>query len=181
MIAGNLGGGPLEPRGERRAWKLGADNLLIVSVGTGTCDHKAERARAAALDAVYTLQGMISDGEQLAMILLQWMSMPARNWHVDRVVGDLSHDLLGDGAGLQQPLLSFHRYDMRLDQGWLADPAHAGHLVTAEKLDELRDFTNAAAVPELAEIATSAARLQVRAEHFPKAFDAIWQPAARPE
>jgi len=183
MMAGitgyNLGGGALEPRGERRAWKLGADNLLIVSVGTGSYEQGAERSRVAALEAVFALQGMIADGQELGLTLLQWMSVPARSWHVDRVVGDLSHDLLGDGAGLQQPLLSFHRYDVRLDEAWLSRAENVGASMSRESrtqsdLKGMQDFTNAAAIAPLARLATDAAKIQVDAAHFPAAFDQIW-------
>ena len=177
MMAGitgyNFGGGPLEPRGERKAWKLGADNLFIISVGTGTHDHRAKRSSLAAIDAAYALEGMISDGQQLALTLLQWMSVPARNWHIDRVCGDLGHDLLGDGAGLKQPLLSFHRYDVVLDNAWLANEKLITEHLEPPVLERRRDFTNPAAIPWLADIATRAAKAQVAGDHFPPTFDQI--------
>ena len=177
MMAGlsgyNLGGGPVNPPGERRPWKLGENNLLIVSVGTGTCDAKAERSKMAALDAVYALQGMISDGQELALTLLQWMSVPRRNWHINRAIGDLRHDLLGDQMGIQQALLSFVRYDVRLEDGWLDDPAHYGP-TRKLPIEALRDFTNPHAIPHLKEIAQHCATLQVQRDDFPDAFDGIW-------
>jgi predicted acylesterase/phospholipase RssA len=183
MMAGitgyNLGGGELEPRGHRKAWKLGADNLLLVSVGTGTFDHRASRSSAsAALDAAYALEGMISDGQQLGLTLLQWMSMPRRNWHIDRVCGDLCHDLLGDGAGLQQPLLSFHRYDLKLENEWLKQEKLIVQDLEPADLERLRDFTDPEAISKLSELASPAAEDQVSADDFPPAFDALWQPPA---
>lgn len=177
MMAGisgyNFGGGELEPRGNRKAWKLGADNLLIISVGTGTHDHRAARSSMAGLDAAYALEGMISDGQQLALTLLQWMSMPARNWHIDRMCGDLCHDLLGDGAGLTQPLLSFHRYDVVLENKWLADEKLIESDLAPDELAQNRDFTNPDAMPWLADVAARAAAMQVAPEHFPAAFNRL--------
>lgn len=181
MMAGmsgyNFGGGSLEGLGERRAWKLGESNLLIVSVGTGSYDVRVEENSIALWEAAEALQGMIADGQELGLALLQWMSHPHRSWHIDRVVGDLSHDLLGDGAGLKQPLLSFQRYDVRLDRDWLADPENCGMDFDTPALDGMRDFTNVDAIKMLGESAEVAAKLQVRREHFPDHFDGTWNEA----
>lgn len=183
MMAGisgyNLGGGALMPRGERRAWKLGADNLLLISIGTGSSDFKVAKKRSAAFEAIDALQGMIADGQELGLALLQWMSIPHVPWQIDRAMGDLSHDLLGDGAGLTQPLLSFQRYDVRLEADWLADAENCGRTFDEDALVALRDFTNIHAMDTLGEIARQAARRQVRAEHFPDAFDRVWPAKAR--
>lgn len=177
MMAGitghNFGGGKLQPLGERKAWKLGSDNLLLLSVGTGTCDHCAERSSVAAIDAAYALEGMIADGQQLALTMLQWMSMPDRNWNIDRSFGDLRHDLLGDGAGLRQPLLSFNRYDLVLENDWLREEKLLTTDLDDTELLELRDFTNPNSIPRLAQIAGQAATHQVKAAHFPPAFNLI--------
>lgn len=182
MMAGitgyNFGGGGLEPRGNRRAWMLGADNLLLVSVGTGSYDHRASRSSFAAIDAAYALEGMIADGEQLALTLLQWMSIPSRNWHMDRVIGDLGHDLLGDGAGLRQPLLTFERYDVRLENAWLMQEQLVAGSLDQDDLDGIRDFTNPNNISWLADIATRAAKTQIASAHFPPAFDRLWRPEA---
>jgi hypothetical protein len=182
MMAGisgyNFGGGELEPRGNRKAWKLGADNLLIVSVGTGSYDHRATRSTwSAGLDAAYALEGMISDGQQLALTLLQWMSMPRKAWHIDRVLSDLSHDLLGDGAGLKQPLLTFQRYDVRLESRWLEAEKIVAAPIADARLETLRDFTDPGSIPELAALAAKAAKDQVSEDDFPASFDRVWMPS----
>jgi len=176
MMAGisgyNFGGGALDPRGNRKAWQLGDDNLLIISVGTGSHDHRAKRFKmAAAVDAAYALEGMISDGQQLALTMLQWMSVPSRNWHIDRVCGDLCNDLLGDGAGLKKPLLTFHRYDLALDNKWLLEENLIQSELADKELEAVRDFTNPDTIPWLADVATRASAMQVSTDHFPTAFD----------
>jgi predicted acylesterase/phospholipase RssA len=178
MMAGisgyNLGGGPLEPRGERQPWKLGADNLLIVSVGTGSFDFKVAKNPIAALHAIDALRGMIADGQDLGLTLLQWMSVPHMSWRIDRVIGDLSNDLLGDGVGLTQPLLSFQRYDVRLDVDWLENPVNCGRSLEPDAIEAMRDFTNHHVIGLLGEIGEAAAKKQVSATHFPESFDACW-------
>lgn len=175
MMAGitgyNLGGGPIEPRGNRKAWKLGDTNLLVISVGTGTFDSLTQKSRFAALDAVNALQSMISDSHELGLSLLQWMSVPDASWNIDRVQGDLRNDLLGDGAGLKQPLLAFQRYDIRLEHEWLENRDNVGRVFSTEDLSVMRDFTNPSMLAELKSIGTIAASRQVRDVHFPRAFD----------
>ena len=127
----NLGGAdihnPIEARRPAsRPWQLGAGNLQIVSFGTGSFDHKVTASGTMAWDA-NALQGMVTDGQELALTMLQWMSEPKKAWPVDRVIGDPSRDLLGRNEGLPQALLSFHRYDVLLEDKWLLEhhPAHA--------------------------------------------------------
>ncbi len=180
MMAGisgyNLGGADLKNGEKPRPWALGAEKLMIVSVGTGTYDFQVTESGAASYDAVNALQGMVSDGQELALTMLQWMSTPAgaaptTHWPIDRVLGDLSSDLLGSGDGLKQPLLTFRRYDVRLERDWLLE--HLGQNVGADRLAEMRDFTNPAHLKALAELGNLAAKKQVRAEHFPDEFDAV--------
>jgi hypothetical protein len=117
---------------------------------------------------------MISDGQQLALTMLQWMSVPRRGWHIDRAIGDLSHDLLGDGAGLTQPLLSFQRYDIRIENTWLEAEQLIANSLSDERLGDLRDFTNADSIPELMALAGTAAKTQVSDDDFPPVFDQVW-------
>ena len=162
-----------------RAWALGEDKLLIVSVGTGAFSHRATEQGGAALDAVNALQGMMADNHELNMTLLQWLSRTPRerSWHIDSVLGDLSHDVLGLGDAAQnQPLLAFQRYDAPLEKDWLA--ANTGMSISESQLEWVRDFTSARELETMEKIGEAAAAKQVRAEHFPAAFDAIWRDGA---
>jgi len=155
-----------------RAWALGADKLLIVSVGTGAYEYRVKESGAAAWDAINALQGMVSDGQELALTLLQWMSAPPLRWSVDRVIGDLSRDCLGRNEGLTQPLLSFQRYDVPLERQWLGE--NLARIFTEEQLQEIRDFTSTRHLKTLAELSQAAAERQVRKEHFAAPFHSLW-------
>ncbi len=180
MMAGqsgyNLGGGSLQPLGEREPWQLGEDNLLIISIGTGSFRHRVHGASAATFEAIDALQGLIADGQQLGLTMLQWMSAPKRAWRIDSAAGDLSRDLLGDKLGLKKPLLSFQRYDIKIESDWLKHQKNCGRDVHPDVIHSLRDFTNHKVIRLLGEIADSAAYKQVSLEHFPECFDALWTP-----
>ena len=73
--------------------------------------------------------------------------------------------------GLKQPLLSFQRYDIRLENAWLEREKLISKPIAIDRLNELRDFTNAGAIPELAAIAAAAAKSEVSDDDFPAVFD----------
>lgn len=162
------------------AWPLGADQLQIVSVGTGRFAigfrprwwHKAFPPLA----AVQSLQTMISDGQKLALAMLQWLSNPSRSWQIDSEIGNLEGELL-PGSTDPKAMLSFVRYDIELKTEWLEE--HTGRWVAPFHLDEMIDFTNTKSQKALYELARTAAASQVDGKDFPPAFRWIWhQPAS---
>ena len=168
----NFGGAREGAEDYPKAWPLGADNLLITSVGTGSFDHIVTNIDNA-VDAATAVQGMVNDGQELAMTLLQWLSSPRRAWTVDRMYGDMSGDNLGEVFGQPDGLISFHRYDVKLDKKWLEDELEVA--VTDAHLEELRDFTSVSAIDPLRDITAKAAH-QVDDQDFPAIFDGnLWQ------
>lgn len=190
MMAGisgyNMGGGPRE---KPKPWALGANQLLLVSVGTGSFETEAKAGWTVLEDAIQGLTGMIYDGQELGLTLLQWMSDPAEpppganpaphaadpskppftaHWHIDRMVRDLSDDRLGESLGLSQGLLTFRRYDAPLKNDWLKTDLNRPF--SAERLDQLRDFVNTKDLKVLWQIGAAAAKMQVHAHHFPGDF-----------
>ncbi len=78
-------------------------------------------------------------------------------------MGDLSHDLLVD-----EPALSYLRYDVLLEEEELV---RLGLDDVAPKALKLRNMSAAANRFDLSRIGATAAEDQIRAEHFPAAFD----------
>jgi hypothetical protein len=181
MMAGikgyNLGGGELTKDGGGKAWELGADKLLLVSVGTGLYSANTKTSGSAAWDAMMSLQGMIADGTDLGLILLQWFGRSGRPWVVDREVRSLAEDGLVVNGWNIGPLLSFQRYDMRLDKHDLNLDRCAD--VDDVELDQLRDMVEPMHMPRLHAHAVEAARKQVTVDDFPDAFDRVWAGAPR--
>ncbi len=87
-------------------WPLGAENLLLVSIGTGrtplALSHQKVNSRPALLMALESLFLVLDDTDMLVQTMLQWLSDSPTAWEFDDEIGDLRGDLL---AG--QALLSY--------------------------------------------------------------------------
>ena len=149
-------------------WPLGADNLLLVSVGTGTfrarVSPKAARRMSTIEFATRSLGSLVGDAQSQALTLLQWLSHSKTPWMINSEVGDLA-----DEMAVEQALLSFLRYDVRLERDWLAD-------MLDEQIDETtlaryRAMDDPSNVEDLLRLGQLAAERQVRADDFPPAFD----------
>jgi hypothetical protein len=99
--------------GYRIGWQTGRENILLVSVGTGTADPEVKRAAIAAQNALHSLLSLMNDCASFQETMLQWMSSSRTAREIDRELGDLQHDLV---AGT--PLLSYLRYnaDLRVEK-----------------------------------------------------------------
>jgi len=182
-----LGGVDGAGDGRGLAWPLGPENLLIVSVGTGAFELPVPQGRWThlGLKAASALQGVIKDGEQMGLGVLQALSEPGSPWTIDRVMGDLRGVRVNDFD-----VLSFQRYDVPLDAKWLiegkasagvgqgpnmrlARGRYDGNL--AKDVAALQRIDAPDMVSRLGMIAMAAARDQVCASHFPAAFDRVWR------
>lgn len=191
MKAHNLGGAPVaalkDNRANGRAWELGEEKLQIISIGTGTYAIAVESAwyRARVFEAVGALTSMIHDSEQMAVALLQLMSRPRMSWTIDGEVGDLAAELIGP-----DPALSFQRYDMPLEAKWLKGETRnsvqpglqlqaaiaAQRLNIDRRIKRMQELVNVGEMATLSALGKGAAADQVLADHFPAAFDDVWQP-----
>ena len=149
-------------------WPVGSEHLLLVSVGTGsqTVTLQADRAvrMPSAMVGLRSLRSVMADSSWLGQTILQWISRSPTPWEIDREVGDLAGDLLGD-----REWLSYVRYDLRLEREWLAERLGVQH--QGEELKDLATLDNPSNVEALAELGAAAAAVQVKSEHFPEAFD----------
>jgi hypothetical protein len=150
-------------------WPPGADKLLIVSVGTGNHRLRMTAAEAARMSmpglAVRATFGLVNDTSTLGETLLQWFSGSASRWPVNSELGTLA----GQSSPFAQDLLSFQRYDVRLEMDWLARELDV--TIEEAELRKLWRLDNPRSVPRLYEIGRAAARRFVHAEDFPAPFD----------
>jgi uncharacterized protein len=154
-------------RGFPFQWPIGEDKLLLVSVGTGTWDLRADpakMARSKVWDWAHVVPNMfLADAQWQNQLILQALSRSLTPWIIDSEVGDLSDDLL-----TKEPVLSYLRYDAVLEPDEL-DRLGLEELVP--KVQSLRNMCAAGNRFDLARIGATAAAGQVRSEHFPAAFD----------
>lgn len=157
-------------KGYRFNWKDGPDNLLIVSVGTGSWrNEQNERAvltKSAVRQAIDSLRGMIADSEKVMLTFMQWVSRTPQNkgWRIDGEIGNLEHDQLGDNH-----VCSFIRYNVTLEEGWLHKRGWTK--TSARFLRRMREMTNPGPMAELSKLAAHIASDQVEDSDFPPAFD----------
>ena len=111
-------------------WPMGADKLLLVSVGTGHLEFKrqvGEIDESTILTWAGSIPDMLmQDASWQNRILLQWLSRSPTAEIMDREIGDMNEDFISG-----EPLLSYLRYNFA---------------ITKENLNELgfeRAFTDA--------------------------------------
>ncbi len=148
-------------------WETGADKMLMVSIGTGTWKDRLdpqEIVRGNILDWAQKVPELLIQATDLQnQLLLQVLSKCPTPRTIDREIGDLSEDSI-----TPEPLMTYLRYDAWLEAEKIEE---LGLPELAPKAVEMRDITNAALRFDLARVAEKSAQIQIREEHFPKAFD----------
>ncbi|MGP0082961.1 MAG: hypothetical protein ACLP0B_04930 [Steroidobacteraceae bacterium] len=151
-------------------WPLGADRLMLLSVGTGATPFKSTqqllKRRPAIVLAIAALRSLMHDSDQLGQALPQWMSNSPTPWLVDGEVGNLADDVIGEKS-----LLHYLRYDAPLVQDWLVQ--ELGLQLEPADLESIRAMDRPENGARLLHIGEQAAARQVSAEHFPGQFDLI--------
>ncbi len=149
-------------------WPLGADKLLLVSVGTGSFfsnyNHAKWLHKLPANVALYSLKGLMDDSDNLAQTMLQWMARTSTPWMIDSEIGNLRSDQLG-----REELLTYLRYNVKFDEQWQKENLKMGF--TTAKIKELEAMDNSKNIDELADVGRRYAQVQVRESHFPRSFD----------
>ena len=94
-------------------WPMGADNMLLVSVGTGFPEFKKqvdEIDESTMLSWAASIPDMLmQDASWQNRILLQWLSQSPTAEVIDREIGDMSEDFISG-----TPLLSYLRYNFAI-------------------------------------------------------------------
>jgi hypothetical protein len=149
-------------------WPMGADRLMLISIGTGDRPLSPAQmpgtAAPAATLALLGLRSVMQDCSWLAQTLLQWMGTSPAPWPIDGEVGDLAGDQLGP-----EPLLRYLRYDLTLTRDWIRE--HTGMSLSERELSALDRFDDPASAPLWLDMARAAAARQVRAADLPAVFD----------
>ena len=164
MMVATLNGFPFR-------WKLGADNMLIVSVGTGM--SKLDKLpqdiqKNNLLKWAQQIPDMfMQDASWHNQIILQWMAKSPTACEIDSEIGDLKDDLLVTDVN-NKGLLSYLRYNMWLMKDDLEQLMNKPY--TPQQVNDLDEMSNAASRFELYDIGMAAAKQQVRDEHFPENF-----------
>ena len=142
-------------------WKLGVENLTIVSVGTGsfrTTMNPLEAVRLSAIGlAIRSLAAMISESQQLVLTLMTYLGQSPVPWPINSEIGDLGQVVAQTGN-----LFRFLRYDLRLEEKWLKDSL--GETIAPDVVKRLRQMDNPEGMPMLYELGRKAAALQIRRE-----------------
>jgi uncharacterized protein len=149
-------------------WRTGKNELLLISAGTGTYRQPPQAPglfdKIAAAQGLRALQSLMDDCARVNQATLQWLTDCLTPWQIDKAVGDMKLD---SQNGPQ--LATYARYNVLLEQAWLSSALKVE--LTPDKLAELRKMDKPGNMDALAEIGRAAAKEQVKAEHFPPAFD----------
>lgn len=146
-------------------WPTGADNLLLISIGTGVWRERsgvAEVTDSKLWDWASAIPSMLmNDASWQNQLLLQCFSRNLTPWEIDREVG-------AGSCFVSEPLLTYVRYNAFLDENGL-NKAGLGDLTG--KLASLREMSNGENRFDLAKIGEIAASQQMQDSHLPPAFD----------
>jgi len=167
-------------------WPTGPNKLQIISIGTG--HHRVRIGRKSrlpksfwlntagrfmptvredlneAMFAVDALRGILADCDQLVIKTLQALSEPRLPWVINSELGDLSGELIGRGAGVNEHLLTFQRYNLGLERSVMHEPY--GVPIPEDELPSLHAIDDPNVLPRLYELAAEAAKMQVNSEDF---------------
>lgn len=152
-------------------WKWGADNLMIVSVGTGMSRWKkipANVKKNNLLNWASQIPDMfMQDASWYNQMLLQWFSNSPTAWEIDGEVGYMQNDLIGT-AKKDKALISYLRYNTWLDNATLAPLMNKQY--EQKEIDGLVEMSNADSRFELYDIGSRSAAKEVDPTHFPQSF-----------
>jgi hypothetical protein len=152
-------------------WAIGADKLLIVSVGTGEFRVKLNKtSRIAALFGGRALLGIMADNQSMTLTLMQLLANPKRPWSINSEIDDLRGDDLGVLLGGAQSLLSFTRYNVNLEKEWLRKKLGIEYF-SDKRLRQIQCLDDPHEMHTYLTLSRTAAAYQVTDDDFPVLFD----------
>jgi uncharacterized protein len=141
---------------------------LLISAGTGTYRPSPQGPKLldkiAAAQGVRALASLMDDCARVNQAMLQWLTDCLTPWQIDKAVGDMKLDSQNGPH-----LATYARYNVLLEQAWLSSTLKVE--LSPDKLTQMRKMDKPGNMEGLAEIGRAAAKEQVKADHFPPAFD----------
>lgn len=148
-------------------WRTGADQLLVISVGTGKADPRVDVsstfANLAAAQGVLALKNLMEDCSDLVETMMQWLSAPTPTARkIDREM-ELCRPTFGGTAQL-----TYHRYNAHFTAEWFK--AALGRQVDRDYLERMQEMDRPENLGDLRRLGEEVAG-QVAGEHLPAVFD----------
>lgn len=152
-------------------WKMGEENILLVSVGTGMSKWDKIPSKVSKnnlLNWAKEIPDMLmQDASWHNQAILQWMSKCNTPWSIDGEIGDLADDLVTSN-GDKKALLTYLRYNVWLDADTLKKLMNKDY--SAKQIADLVEMSNAESRFELYEIGEKSALKDIVSGHFPESF-----------
>jgi hypothetical protein len=146
------------------SWSLGPENLTIISIGTGGFRPHVSLPELAWIRpigmAIRALSAQVAESSQLVLTLMSWLGDTATAWPINSELNDVAQV----PAPLGQPLFRFLRYDIRLEQGWLA--RELGVTIDERTLARYELIDAPENIPAIYELGARAAEGQIKREHL---------------
>jgi hypothetical protein len=150
--------------GYRINWELGPEQLLLVSIGTGTANPIIKTEKIAARHAVRALLSLMQDSSVQQENILQWLSDSPTARTIDRELGNLNSDLL-----CGTPLLTYLRYDVDLQPESIR--ALAPEITSKRTINSLSVMDAPQNMKTLHKLGILAGERDVQDNHLLSAFD----------
>jgi len=148
----------------RLSWPLGPDNLTIVSIGTGSSRPRVALNELAWIRpigmAVRALSAQVAESEQLVLTLMSWFGETPTVWPINSELTDVANV----AAPRNQPLFRFLRYDIKLEQAWLA--RELGVKIEEQTLTSYRMIDASENIPAIYELGARGAERQMTRDHL---------------
>ncbi len=166
LMVANLKGFPFH-------WKLGSDNILLVSVGTGMSKPVQLHSEVTDNNLLNWAQEipdmLMQDASWQNQAILQWLSKSPTACVIDAEIGNMQDDLITDAVN-QNGLLSYLRYNFLMEPDALNELGLNDKTFTKKEVDNLVDMSNAANRFILYDIGLATAEKEISVDHFPKNF-----------
>jgi len=146
-------------------WQMGADNLTLVSVGTGYSIFKKQTGQITnawiKTWAENVPEMLMQDASWQNQIVLQWLSDSPTAHYIDMEIEYLKDDFIGN-----QPQIKYLRYNFPITENDLNGLKISGKTFAEKDVDSIIEMSNAENRYILFEIGKEAGKREIKEEHF---------------